>query len=190
MLGLVVVHEGDDVGQLVAGEQDLLAQRLLLGVDHGRRHAPHLGGELEGVHHRLHGVGVQVGGVVAAHPVDRVTGDAALADEQPAPARRVHARHAQVRHVRTAHPIRAHHLVPALRRLGGGGGLRRRLCLTLANLVAMAVRGARRGQPGRDQRRRQGVPEACCVACCGHDRSPLSSIGSPAPARRSSRPGA
>lgn len=81
MLGILVMDEGDNVGQFRSGEINLFAKGTCLGRDHGRRIVPHPGREIERMNQTHPVMGVHVGGIMTANPVDRVAGDAALFDE-------------------------------------------------------------------------------------------------------------
>jgi hypothetical protein len=86
---LWVLDEGEDVGELLTGEVDLLADQRLLHEDHGLGSAPHAGDEVERIDLARRELDVKRPRGGTAGLVDRVAGDAGLAHEQRPPARRI-----------------------------------------------------------------------------------------------------
>jgi len=82
VLGRVVVHERDDVGELLAGEVDLLAERFLLRGNHRWRVVPHHGGEVEWIDEPHVPVRIHWRRVMSADAIDRVARNTSLTYEE------------------------------------------------------------------------------------------------------------
>jgi hypothetical protein len=108
----VVVHERDDVGEFLAGEVDLLAQRFLLRGNHRWRVVPHHGGEVEWIDEPHVPVRIHWWCVMSADAIDRMTCDTPLVYEDLLASVGVHQRNNETCTVHRPYRFAGSHVVP------------------------------------------------------------------------------